>query len=468
MNMIFPKINSKILLEPIDTDLCPEDIYRQAASKNTALLNSSLETDAGRYSFIGMSPFCSIKVSSGKISFTLNDITETINEDPFIFLNWIFDKVKVNNPTPYPFIAGGIGYFSYDLKDYIEDLPDHAEKDLNIPDLYFVFYRALLIFDNKSSSGPVLSVLDIESTAFTNSQALAHKIKTKIEKLTTSSFQEKTTINIANNLSSTFTKNEYIRAIEKVKEYIRAGDIYQVCLSQRFSTEWPTDPYDLYLKLNALSPAPFSAFLDFEDCKVLSSSPELFLRVNNSTIETRPMKGTRPRKKDPKEDREMKIELQKSKKDEAELSMIIDLERNDLGKIAVPGSVVISEHRRVETYPTVFQTISVIKGLLPENASVASVVRSIFPGGSISGCPKIRAMEIIEELEPTRRGIYTGSIGYLSFHNTMDLNIAIRTIILKDKTAYYQTGGGITIDSDPELEYEETLHKAKAFFDIIK
>jgi para-aminobenzoate synthetase component 1 len=263
------------------------------------------------------------------------------------------------------------------------------------------------------------------------------------------------------------SKEDYITSIKKVLDYIRAGDIYQVCLSQRFKAEWPERPYELYMRLNEINPAPFSAFLNYDDLSIISSSPELFLDVRGGVIETRPMKGTRPRGTGPDEDKAMMEHLKASAKDASELSMIVDLERNDLGKISIPGSVKVAEHRRIEAYPTVFQTISVVKSEKEKNAGLADVIKAVFPGGSISGCPKIRAMEIIDELEPSVRSIYTGSIGYMSFHDTMELNVAIRTMILKGKDVYFHAGGGIVADSDPETEYEETLHKARAMIEAL-
>ncbi len=466
MKIHFPEIEPEVLCASVKTACGPEEIFRRLSStQDTAFLNSSLKTDAGRFSFIGIDPFCVVKSSGEKVTIKLNGNTSVMNADPFRSLARIFDRVRVNNPYPFPFIAGGIGYFSYDLKNVIEKTKDISQDDLTLPDLYFVLYRTIMAFDNEHPGRFLISVLDIRSDGFPKAQDILNE-----------------TIRFSGNprpethraeperpkeLRSNFSKSEYMKAVEKVREYIRAGDIYQACLSQRFDTDWPHDPYLLYRELNAVNPAPFSAFLNFENCGILSSSPELFLRVSGKEIETRPMKGTRPRGKDPEKNARMQNDLLKSVKDAAELSMIVDLERNDLGKVAMPGSVKVSEHRRVEEYPTVFQTISIINARLPDNVSLPLVLKAAFPGGSISGCPKIRAMEIIEELEPVKRSVYTGSIGYISFHNTMDLNIAIRTVILKNGKAYYQTGGGITIDSDPGKEYQETLHKAKAFFDTI-
>ena len=257
-------------------------------------------------------------------------------------------------------------------------------------------------------------------------------------------------------------------AVKKTKRYITEGDIYQVCLSQRFETDFRYDPWLLYRKLNKINPAPFSAYLDFKEIKVISSSPELFLKAEDGIIETRPMKGTMPRGLNKSKDKFFRKKLIESIKDDAELSMIVDLERNDLGKICQPGSVKVVKHRKVERYATVFQTVSIVRGLLMnKELNVEKIIRTTFPGGSISGCPKIRAMEIIDEIEPTQRSVYTGAIGYLSFHNTAYLNMAIRIIIVKNKKVYFQVGGGIVADSNEEDEYNETLAKAKALIESL-
>jgi para-aminobenzoate synthetase component 1 len=263
-------------------------------------------------------------------------------------------------------------------------------------------------------------------------------------------------------MKSNFSKKEYCRAVEKVRDYIAAGDIYQANLSQRFSVGFEGSAWSLYKKLRRINPAPFAAFLNFPEVKVLSDSPERFLKITGRNVETRPMKGTRPRGRDKIEDWKLKTELENSVKDRAENLMIVDLERNDLGKVCEYGSVKVSELEVVETYPTVFQMVSTVNGKLKTNVSQIGCLKACFPGGSITGAPKVRAMEIIDELEPTRRNIYTGAIGYLGFDGEMDLNIAIRTIIVKDNKAFFQVGGGVVIDSKPELEYQETLDKAKA------
>ncbi|MDD5634797.1 MAG: aminodeoxychorismate synthase component I [Candidatus Omnitrophica bacterium] len=433
---------------------------------DTSLLNSSLTQDAARFSFMGMEPFLVIKGKGTKLTLKTKNGTFSLKQNPFDFLKKIFDNVRVKNPTSFPFSSGGIGYFAYDLKNILEDLPTFSKDDLLLPDIYFVFYRCILARDNSHPDKVHINVLDIDSPGHLKTKEIISMVKDGLRRIR---LRDKKiyTKKPVHALTSNFSRTGYIKAVKHVIDYIHAGDIYQACLSQRFKTKCYLPPYELYLKLNRLSPSPFSAYLNFENCKVISSSPELFLRLRENILETRPMKGTRPRGKNNAEDLALKKDLMKSPKDAAELAMIVDLERNDLGKVSVPGTVKVVERKKLETYPTVFQTVSVIKSRISSATGPIDIVKAAFPGGSITGCPKIRAMEIIDELEPTCRSVYTGATGYISFHGTMDLNVAIRTMIMKKNNVYFQTGGGIVADSDPAKEYEETLHKARAMMEAL-
>jgi para-aminobenzoate synthetase component 1 len=268
-------------------------------------------------------------------------------------------------------------------------------------------------------------------------------------------------------LKSNFSCEEYLKAVERAKEYILAGDIFQVNLSQRFEADLTIPPYELYRRLRRINPAPFASYLNFAGVSVVSASPERFLKLQGDWVETRPIKGTRPRGKSAEEDRALAQELLSSIKDRAENVMIVDLERNDLGRVCRYGTVRVVELAILETYPTVFHLTSTVRGRLCPDKTRIDLLKATFPGGSITGAPKVRAMEIIDELEPTRRSVYTGSIGYLSFSGEMDLNIVIRTFLVKEGKAYFQVGGGIVYDSEPEAEYEETLDKAKALFQAL-
>ena len=451
------------MIEKIAIDRPPEELFaRFAHLPDASLLNSSMETDVGRYSFIGIEPFLVLTCKNDIVELRTGGHKLSFRGDPFEFLDSVLGACRTENSTPLPFTAGGIGYLSYDLKDVLERLPQKTNDDLGLPDMYFAFYRALLIQDKRESGALYISVLEMERSGNKKTGELIKEIKSAACSPSGRAYSSSRPGPDKSCFESNFSKNGYIDSVRKVIDYIRAGDIYQACLSQRFKTKWPHLPYELYLKLNRINPAPFSAYLNFEQSKIISSSPELFLKVADGIVETRPMKGTRPRGENAEKDAFLKSQLEKSPKDSAELAMIVDLERNDLGKISVPGSVEVIEPRRIETYPTVFQTISVVRGIVDKPAGMVDVIKAAFPGGSITGCPKIRAMEIIDELEPTRRNVYTGAIGYISFHDTMELSIAIRTMIMKEDNVYFQSGGGIVADSEGEAEYRETLDKARA------
>jgi len=385
----------------------------------------------GRRSFLGSSPFLVFKSKKDNITLEWPDgRSQNFKANPFLALKDLLKKYKRPGKGPgAPFTSGAVGYFSYDLKGFVEDLPDMASDDLGFADCILGFYDSVTVFDNLSGSASV------SDNAFF--QAPPAEIR------------------------SNFSKASYMRAIEKAKGYIKKGDIYQVNLSQRFEAELNIEPFRLYSRLRKLSPAPFSSYLNFGDVTVLSSSPERFLLKRGDYIETRPIKGTRPRGRDEFEDSLLAKELIASKKDRAEHIMIVDLERNDLGRVSQYGSVRPTELFSIEKYANVFHLVSTVSGRLREDVDPIDCLMATFPGGSITGAPKIRSMEIIEELEPVKRGIYTGAIGYISFDGNMDTSIVIRTFVIKGRKAYFSVGGGIVADSDPEKEYEETLHKAK-------
>ncbi len=332
--------------------------------------------------------------------------------------------------------AGGdgaaVGYLSYELKRFVETLPERAVDDLSLPDCYLCFYDRVERFDaNPATARPP------GRHALLPAGAIA---------------------------SSTFTAEAYRRAVARVREHIFAGDVYQVNLSQRFRLPLAADPFDAYLWLRRVNPAPFAAYLNFPEMQVLSASPERFLHLSAATrrIETRPIKGTRPRGATSAKDASMRAELLASAKDRAENVMIVDLARNDLGRVAEIGSVRVTELAALQELPSVFHLVSTVEARLRDGRDAVDLLLATFPGGSITGAPKIRAMQLIDELEPTARGVYSGAIGCFGYGGSLDLNIAIRTAVHVDGTAYVQAGGGIVADSDPEAEYQETLDKARA------
>ncbi len=449
----------------------------------SSFLDSGMDEEKlGRFSFIGYNPFMVLESKKGKTSLFTEDGTERIEGNPFKFLKKIFSYYKVERASEeIPFTSGCIGYFSYDLRYFIEKLPSIALDDMRMPDFVLCFYDVLLIFDNLkrkayiSSSGlPNRDEKRQRSKAVSRLEAVRKKIENITIDDTAARFStEHLPSDFGSsgrdfNMFSNFTKEEYSKAIEKAKDLIARGDIYQVNLSQRFECDFDGDPFELYLRLRQINPAPFAAYLNFGDFKILSASPERFVRIDGRYIETRPIKGTRPRSADRGEDISLKKELLASSKDRAEHVMIVDLERNDIGRICEYGTVRPAEFIILESYATVHHLVSTVAGKLREGKDIVDCLENCFPGGSITGAPKVRSMEIIEELEPTKRGIYTGSIGYADFDGNADLSIVIRTIVVKEGKAYFQVGGGIVADSDPEKEYQETLDKGRALAEAIR
>lgn len=426
--------------------------------RNAFFLDSSMvSASRGRYSFLGANPFLLLK-AKGKI--------------PFAPLRAALDKYRFQLPKEYPpFCAGAVGYLSYDLGFLLEDkLKKWRADELGIPEAFFGFYNSSVVIDNLKKRLYIFTA-GFPEKRYGLQKALCRDNLKKIKKLLlnrAASFAEGARAGAhAKEVESNFSRQEYIAAIKKAKRYIREGDIYQLNLSQRFQAETRLAAAEIYKRLRKLSPSFFSAYLDAGDFQVISSSPERFLQLSGDKVVTRPMKGTRPRRVKKTEDLRIKGELLKSKKDKAELMMIVDLERNDLGRVCEYGSIKVDRLREVERYSTVYQTTATISGRLHRNKDRIDLLRAAFPGGSITGCPKIRAMQIIEELEPHRRSIYTGCLGYLSFSGQMDFNILIRTILKKGSEVYFGAGGGIVADSDPEDEYEETLVKAGAMMKAV-
>lgn len=464
------------MIEKIKSKNSCASIYNHfRTSPYSFFLDSALPSaKLGRFSFIGIEPFLIFKSKKDRI--TLDWITrkETLKGNPFFALKGLFERFRLDSELPeFPFTGGGVGYFSYDLKDFNERLPDRATDDINISDSVVCFYDTILAFDRSSGEFFIMSSGFPEKgrRRLYRERARLESLKNKIYAANqdpASAWNPDFIQKRANTkLESNFTKDSYIKAIEKAKEYIKAGDIYQVNLSQRFKVTMNMDPFDLYKILRTINPAPFASFLNFGDVKIVSASPERFLKKEGLRIETRPIKGTRPRGRNISEDARLKKELTESVKDRAENLMIIDLERNDLGRICEYGSVNVSEFMACEEYATVFHLVSTVQGKLRKNVDAIDCLINCFPGGSITGAPKIRSMEIIEELEPVKRSVYTGSIGYIGFNGNMDTSIVIRTFVIKGNTAYFQVGGGIVYDSDPEKEYQETLDKAKALIEAI-
>ncbi|HBX22518.1 MAG TPA: aminodeoxychorismate synthase, component I, partial [Desulfotomaculum sp.] len=421
----------------------------------------------GHHSFVGSDPFLVLKARGQQITVTEGDKSSVYNGDPMVELGKLLARYKLPvAPGPYPFNGGAVGYFSYDLGRRFEVIPSLAVDDLATPDLCLGFYDVVVAVDVRTGEVTVIStgLPERGSAAVVRAQ---ERLATVTGLLTAQPSSSGGAVVLVcdgktGGLVSNFTPDAYREAVQRAVDYIYAGDIFQVNISQRFSAPQVVDAWSLYTRLRKINPAPFAAFLSYDDLEVISASPERFLKLEGSRVETCPIKGTRPRGRTPEDDEFLRQELLDSEKDRAELMMIVDLERNDLGRVCEVGSVKVPELYRLEEYATVFHLVSTVEGRLHPEKDITDLLAASFPGGSITGAPKIRAMEIIEEMEPVRRGVYTGSIGYISFDGRVDLNIVIRTILATKGNFYFQVGGGITADSDPQREYVETLDKARA------
>ena len=465
-----------VIIQEIETTLSPIDCLKLFEDEPYPFfLDSGMDRQKlGRYSFLGSDPFLVLRSKADRIQIIEMGHVKEFKGNPFLALKELLNKFKIEGlETHLPFTCGAVGYFSYDLCRHLENVPSRALDDISIPDLYISFYDRSIIFDHLRGKVFIASCGFPESEKDKRvARAVARMDSLKKRLKRAGSLRPNDRIIRAPSkdldLRSNFTKSDYIATIIKAKEHIARGDIYQVNLSQRFSCDIDILPRSLFERLREINPAPFSAFLDMGEVKIASSSPERFLLKRGLNIHTRPIKGTRPRGADPADDERMRIELLASVKDRAEHVMIVDLERNDLGRICQYDSVIPTEFITLEQYSTVFHLTSTVSGVLRQDVDAVDCMMNCFPGGSITGAPKIRSMEIIDSLEPTKRSVYTGSIGYIGFDGNMDTSIVIRTFIIKDKKAYFQVGGGIVADSDPETEYEETLHKARALIESLR
>ena len=448
------------------------DLFRLLADEpHSFFLDSGTDVPRlGRYSFVGSRPFLIFRSKGTNLHLDWGDRVEQQAGDPFDALREILNRFQ-SPPlsSNLPFI-GGVGYLGYPLRCFVEELPATTHDDLKLPDSYFAFYNVSVAFDHLSNQ-VYLCQSNVGESSANRHQHQVEKLRSILQSENRRSQRccEELRFHVSHfaksPIRSNFSKGGYLSTVQRAKAYIASGDIYQVNLSQRLSISSDLHPADLYARLRQLSPVPYSAYLHCDDFHVLSASPERFLHFSPSsrTVETRPIKGTRPRGLTPELDRKLAVELLYSEKDLAELLMIVDLERNDLGRVCEIASIHVPEHVTLESYSNIHHLVATVKGTLRRDADRIDLLKSCFPGGSITGAPKIRAMELIDELESTNRGVYTGSIGYFGFDGAMDLNIAIRTCILKNGRAYFHVGGGIVADSEPEAEYQETLDKASSW-----
>ena len=469
------------LIQEIQTVHTPESLVENLRGESGIMLlrTSQFDSPSARYSFVTANPFLTFRSFGSRCEIfgaqpsTLNPQLQFGN--PWHLLDALMARYELLDEIDSPFPLGGaFGYWGYDLKNFTEPkLPRRAVNDLELPDCHVGFYDSLVVFDHQLGKVSIISTgLNADGS---RSEARAGKRlefwrqligRDGVSPSPTDSEQMGRRHAVPPN--SNLTRADFITAVERAQRYIRAGDIYQVNLSQRLTVQSDFTGWELFEKLSAVSPAPFSAYLDCGDFEIASSSPEQFLRMSGAHIQTRPIKGTRPRDSDPTRDAQLAYELQTSAKELAELVMITDLLRNDLGKVCEYGSVQTPDLARLEKFAQVQHLVSTVEGRLRKGVTHFAALAASFPGGSITGAPKFRAMEIIDELEPISRGPYCGCIGYLGFNRESQLNIAIRTAVCAAGKIHFNVGAGIVADSNPAAEYEETLAKARGFLTALQ
>ena len=471
------------LIHEITTAHTPESLATRltdSGARGLVLLRSAgFDSAQARYSFVAANPFLTFRSSGSQCEVvswpsTLDPrpSTQTQFGNPWHLLDALMSRYELLDEIDLPFPLGGcFGYWGYDLKNFTEPkLPRRAANDLELPDCHVGFYDSLVVFDHRVGKVCIVAT-GLGADGARTEQRAREQVDFWRTYLAASDEgragsplpAERRARSDAPYPSSNLSRAEFISSVERAQRYIRTGDIYQVNLSQRLAAQTDFSGWELFQRLLAVSPAPFAAFLDCGDFQIASSSPEQFLRLSGSHITTRPIKGTRPRSADATRDAQLAYELQTSAKELAELVMITDLLRNDLGRVCEFGSVQVPELAKLERFAQVQHLVSTVEGRLRADVTHFAALASTFPGGSITGAPKFRAMEIIDELEPIARGPYCGCHGYLGFNRESQLSISIRTAIHKGDTAYFNVGAGIVADSIPEAEYEETLAKARGF-----
>ncbi len=435
-----------------------------AHEEGTVVLMSGGGLDSARHHILGVDPWLTLKSRGRVVRLTVNGRPHRLEMDPLDAVRAVTDRCQCQpDAEGVPLAAGLMGYLAYDLKDQLEALPRTSVDRWGLPQVCLYAPSAILVHDTQTGRVVLHEILrTLEDGRTLGGHFAAEAIKREGQALPDETFAIDAAVN------ANFDQAGYESAVETIREYIAAGDVYQVNLSQRFETRFEGSAFGFFRTLYEANPAPFFAFINAGDHRVVSTSPERFIKLSANKVETRPIKGTRPRQPGPEADQAMRDELLASTKDDAELSMIVDLLRNDLGRTCRGGSVKVTRHKALEAYENVYHLVSVVEGELDPERDAVDLIRSVFPGGSITGCPKIRAMEIIDELEPDRRHVYTGAIGYISFHRTLDFSIAIRTAVIYRQRMAFSVGGGVVYDSDPRSEFEETLHKGRTVFDVCR
>jgi len=487
----FRKIVQQGNLIPVYREICddletPVSAFKKIDSGQSFLLESVEGGEKiARYSFLGSDPVMVVSSHNGQVRIQEGIQTRTINvsQNPLHVVKEILARYNYVPVEGLPrFFGGMVGYMGYDLVRYFEPIPEKNPDDLKLPELLFFLVDTFLIFDHLAHTIKIISNAFIEDSAEQAYDQAVEKIDqlyqklqapVKFSRILNADIMDRESGNIGSaqnqvDIISNHTAAEFEGCVKKAKEYITEGDVIQVVLSQRLSSEISCSSFDLYRALRLLNPSPYMYYLKYEDMKIVGASPEILVRVVDGIAEERPIAGTRKRGSTEEEDRFLAEDLLADPKERAEHIMLLDLGRNDLGRVCRPGTVQVTEQMVIEKYSHVMHIVSNVKGILRDDLDCFDLLQACFPAGTVSGAPKVRAMQIIEELEPVRRGPYAGAVGYFGFSGNMDTCITIRTIVIKGKTAYIQAGAGIVADSDPQMEYQETLNKARALIEAIR
>lgn len=468
----------KEILGDLDT---PVSAYLKLNKKPSFLLESVIGGEKwARYSFVGINPSLIISCDGNRVCIR-DDKKEAVTDvkDPLSVIEEILKKYKPVMIEGFPRFYGGlVGYIGYDNVKFFEKVPDIQKPKLPMPDIFLMLPEIVLIFDNlKQTIKIVYSAFTEDKDIESAYREAEEKVDQIIFELKEGSISTKKRIKPFLNaqsfslseeqFSSNFSKEDFLKAVQKSKEYVMSGDVVQVVLSQRFQKQTDADAFDIYRSLRIINPSPYMYYIDIGDSQIVGSSPEILVRLEGDKITLRPIAGTRRRGITEQEDKELEEDLRRDPKEIAEHIMLVDLGRNDVGRVAEMGSVAVTELMAVERYSHVMHLVSNVEGRLKKGLNCFDVFRACFPAGTVTGAPKVRAMEIIEELEPTKRGPYAGAVGYFSFQGNMDMCITIRTLLIINNNVYVQAGAGVVADSDPEKEYLETVNKAMAMMKAV-
>ena len=458
--------------------LTPVSAFLAIAEKQShAFLLESIERgeQIGRYTFLGAAPYMRVRASKGKVEIERGRKRESVDGDIFQVVKRLLREHRAATvPGLPPFTAGAVGYFAYDVVRQLENIGEHAKDDLAVPDAELMFFDRLLAFDHLRHQIHIVAAADVSRENLRRAYDRALRDIATLERKLASGLSPALWRKPARaktgklKIHARTRRDVYMRNVERCKEYIAAGDIFQVVYSQRFDFIPEVAPFDLYRALRQVNPSPYLYFLKMEDTHILGSSPEMLVRVTGRKLEYRPIAGTRPRGRDAAEDARLEQEVRNDEKERAEHVMLVDLGRNDLGRVSEYGSVKVKDLMYVERYSHVMHLVSALEGTLRKDLDALDAFAACFPAGTLSGAPKVRAMQIIEELEPTRRGVYGGSVLYADFAGNLDSCIGIRTMLMQGKKAFLQAGGGIVADSDPAAEFQESMNKAGALLRAVE